>query len=142
METCTDGNRKSKKLSDRLDDIHDRFLYVLEQKRIYLDAHINLVKLSQLLCTNTTYLSRTINTHFHCNLKTLLNRYRIAYAKELLKGEKCNINTLPARCGFVSRSTFYAAFFRFEHTTPIEYWTRHHDIEVDEERPIMKRTGT
>lgn len=116
--------------NDRLNAIYEKLLYVLEQKKIYLDAHINLVKLSQLLCTNTTYLSRVINQHFHCNLKTLLNRYRVNYAKQLLTRKKCVIMTLPAQCGFISRSTFYAAFTKFEHITPADYRTQHRSKEL------------
>ena len=83
--------------------------------------NINLTKLSQMLYTNTTYLSKVVNKYFGCNLKTLLNRYRVDYAKELLRKDECNMEELPARCGFISRSTFYTAFMKFEHMTPSDY---------------------
>lgn len=74
-----------------------------------------------MLFTNTTYLSKVVNRFFGCNLKTLLNRYRVEYAKTLLKDEDCNMDELPSQCGFVSRSTFYAAFMKFQHMTPTDY---------------------
>lgn len=116
--------------AERMKNIHENFLYVLENKKIYLDAHINLTKLSRLLCTNATYLSKMINTYFKCNLKTLLNQYRINHAKELLKKDNCNIQSLPAQCGFISRSTFYAAFTKFEHVTPTDYRAKHQSMEI------------
>ena len=74
-----------------------------------------------MLYTNTTYLSRIINKYFGCNLKALLNRYRVKHAKDLLGDEDCNMEELPAKCGFASRSAFYNAFVRFEHMTPSDY---------------------
>ena len=71
--------------------------------------------------TNTTYLSNTINEYFGCNLKTLLNRYRIEYAKQMLRARKCSIKDLPGLCGFASRSAFYVSFQKMEGTTPLHY---------------------
>lgn len=101
--------------------LYENIRFVLESRKVYLDKDINLVKLSQMLYTNTTYLSKVVNKYFGCNLKTLLNRYRVEYAKELLAKEDCNMEHLPAQCGFISRSTFYTAFMRFEHMTPTDY---------------------
>ena len=39
---------------------------------------------SALLETNQTYLSNVVNKYFGCNLKELVNTYRVEYAKELL----------------------------------------------------------
>ena len=69
--------------------------------------------------TNTSYLSGVVNGCFSCNLKTLVNRYRIEYAKELLVSQKCNLHEIPRLCGFSSRSAFYAAFQRLEGKIPM-----------------------
>lgn len=111
-------------ITEKMKEIYENLLYVFDHKQIYLDAHLNLVKLSHTLFTNTTYLSRVINVYFHCNLKTLLNKYRIDYAKELLKKDECDLRTLPGKCGFLSRSTFYSAFAKFEHITPTAFRAR------------------
>ncbi|MCS2930570.1 AraC family transcriptional regulator [Bacteroides ovatus] len=111
-------------ITEKMKEIYENLLYVFDHKQIYLDAHLNLVKLSHTLFTNTTYLSRVINVYFHCNLKTLLNKYRIDYAKELLKKDECDLRTLPGKCGFLSRSTFYSAFTKFEHITPTAFRAR------------------
>lgn len=117
---------KSRRIKQMLKSIS----YLLEEKKIYLDPHINLYGLSLLLCTNTTYLSKIINSQFGCNLKTLLNRYRVDYAKKLLKKEKCVVKDLPPLCGFLSRSTFYAVFTKFEHITPVEFRQRYKSSEL------------
>ncbi len=116
--------------SGRMKEIYETILYCMNNKRIYLDRNINLSKFSLLLCTNVTYLSKTINTFFKCNLKTLLNKYRVEYAKELLKKEECDLKTLPQRCGFASRSSFYAAFMKYEHSTPMDFRAHYQSIEI------------
>ena len=101
--------------------LYENMRFVLESRKVYLDKDINLVKLSQMLYTNTTYLSKVVNKYFGCNLKTLLNGYRVEHAKQLLKSETCSMSELATRCGFLSRSTFYATFMKFEHMTPTDY---------------------
>ena len=101
--------------------LYDNLRFILESRKVYLDRNINLTKLSQMLYTNTTYLSKVVNKYFGCNLKTLLNRYRVDYAKELLRKDECNMEELPARCGFISRSTFYTAFMKFEQVPSIRH---------------------
>lgn len=118
-----DGMLEVEKISatPKMKLLHENILFVLENRKVYLDKTISLAKLSQMLFTNTTYLSKVVNRFFGCNLKTLLNRYRVEYAKALLKDEDCNMDELPSQCGFVSRSTFYAAFMKFQHMTPTDY---------------------
>lgn len=44
--------------------------------------------------------------------------------------EECDLKSLPKRCGFASRSTFYAAFMKFEHTTPMDFRAHFMSIEI------------
>ena len=65
--------------------IYKGILYQLEIRRAFLDSSLSLKKLSVMLETNQTYLSNAVNRYFGCHLKELLNRYRVEYAKELLR---------------------------------------------------------
>lgn len=71
--------------------------------------------------TNTTYLSNAINEVFHCNVKTLINWYRVQYAKTILSKKMYSLKDIPFVCGFSSKSTFYAAFKKYEGITPYQY---------------------
>ena len=90
--------------------IYKAILYQLEIRQIFLDTSLSLKKLSDLLETNQTYLSNVVNKYFGCNLKELVNGYRVEYAKELLGFGRCALNDLPRSCGFASKSAFYSAF--------------------------------
>ena len=65
--------------------IYKKLLYQLEIRMVFLDSELSLTKLSVMIDTNQTYLSNVVNRYFECNLKGLLNRYRVEYAKELLQ---------------------------------------------------------
>ena len=66
-------------------NIYKGILYQLEIRQVFLDTSLSLKKLSELLETNQTYLSNVVNKYFGCNLKELVNSYRVEYAKELLE---------------------------------------------------------
>ena len=110
--------------------IYKGILYQLEIRQVFLDTSLSLKKLSELLETNQTYLSNVVNKYFGCNLKELVNTYRVEYAKELLCSRRCALIELPCSCGFASKSAFYSAFSRIVGVSPLSYQTqerrRHH----------------
>jgi len=101
--------------------IYKNLLYQLELRQVFLDTELSLKKLSVLLETNQTYVSRVVNRCFSCTLKELVNRYRVEYAKELLRSGRCPLGEVPGRCGFASKSAFYAAFARETGGSPMRY---------------------
>lgn len=104
--------------------IYKGILYQLELRQVFLDSSLSLKGLSDLLETNQTYLSNVVNKYFGCNLKELLNGYRVEYAKELLSSGRCALSDLPRRCGFASKSAFYSAFSRMVGVSPLLYQSR------------------
>ena len=101
--------------------IYKNLLYQLEIKKVFLDSELSLKKLSAMIDTNQTYLSNVVNRYFECNLKGLLNRYRVEYAKELLRAGCSILENLPKKCGFASKSPFYVAFKKVVGMTPMKY---------------------
>jgi AraC-like DNA-binding protein len=121
------------KIGRRCDsDLYTSIVYNFEVRKVYLDPSLNLVKLSHIVGTNTTYLSNVINKYFKCNLKNLINRYRVEYAKYLLDFEREPICQLPKKCGFTSRSVFYVAFKKVIGITPLQYVISENAEDKDE----------
>ena len=109
------GSRSSQTVSRRKQEKSivsyiNMYCIILEVRQVFLDPKLSLKKLSNMIETNQTYLSNVVNRYFGCHLKELVNTYRVEYAKELLRSGKCLPEELPQRCGFLSRSAFYAAF--------------------------------
>ena len=102
-------------------ELYKYVLYYLEVRQAFLDPKLSLKKLSDMIETNQTYLSNVVNRYFGCHLKELVNTYRVEYAKELLRSGKCMPEELPQRCGFLSRSAFYAAFKKVTGASPKRY---------------------
>lgn len=98
--------------------IYNKVIDCLENKKMFLDPDLSLIKFSKIVGTNTTYLSNTINQHFNCNFRTLVNQYRIRFAQRALKDGTLTLNSIPMGTGFTSKSSFYDWFLRVTGTTP------------------------
>ena len=114
-------------------DIYKDVLHSLEVDKVFLNPSLSLMKFSVIVGTNTTYLSNAVNEHCGCNLRALVNRYRIEYAKKLLDSGECGINELPKKSGFASRSAFYSAFQKMEGVPPISYLTKKRRLATEDE---------
>lgn len=105
-------------------EIYKSLLYQLEIRKVFLNPKLSLKKLSMMIETNQTYLSNVVNRYFGCNLNELVNSYRIEYAKELLSVGGCGPENIATKCGFASRSPFYASFKKIVEMTPMRYMTK------------------
>ena len=105
-------------------EIYKSLLYQLEIRKVFLNPKLSLKKLSMMIETNQTYLSNVVNRYFGCNLNELVNSYRIEYAKELLSVGGCGPENIATKCGFASRSPFYASFKKIVGMTPMRYMTK------------------
>lgn len=104
-----------------MDSIERKVTALLEDKKVFLDPDMSLQKLSSLTSTNATYLSNTVNDCFGCNFRTLLNKYRIEYAKFQISNEGGLVKDIYKNCGFVSRSAFYRSFKQETGLTPLQF---------------------
>ena len=90
--------------------IYKGILYQLEIRRAFLDSSLSLKKLSMMLETNQTYLSNAVNRYFGCHLKELLNRYRVEYAKELLRNGRLSAGRGSVTERFRFEESFLSGF--------------------------------
>ncbi|WP_430411797.1 helix-turn-helix domain-containing protein [Kordia sp.] len=85
-----------------------------EQGTLFVNPDCTLSFLAQELATNTTYLSKVINTHKKQSYTEYLVNLRISYALKRLKNEKrfraYSIVSIANDCGFKSAKSFSRAF--------------------------------
>ena len=62
---------------------------------IFLAVRLQVAGNRVVVGTNTTYLSNTVNEMFGCNLKSLINWYRVQYAKDVLRRGICRLKDIP-----------------------------------------------
>ncbi|WP_238601920.1 helix-turn-helix domain-containing protein, partial [Chryseobacterium lathyri] len=104
--------------------IYDDIITLFENDKIYLDTNFNISTLAEILNTNVSYVSRTINSTAGSNFNTFLNTYRIQYIKKLMHDDdydRYKLTYLYTQAGFKNQSTFNKVFKDLEGVTPTEY---------------------
>jgi AraC-like DNA-binding protein len=99
----------------------------MQTARPYLNPELTLGELANQLRTNTSLLSRVINTCFGQNFNDYINTYRIAEAERKLQDPLYQHYTLLAvalESGFNSKSTFNRVFKKLKSATPSEVASR------------------
>ncbi len=101
---------------------------LLERQEIYCKPDLRLDDLAEMLHTNKTYVSLVINESFHTSFYTLINRYRVKKAVDLLEKQQVQVKDIWAQSGFHSQSVFNAVFKKEMQLTPSE-WLKKQNVE-------------
>jgi AraC-like DNA-binding protein len=107
-----------------LDNWKQTISSVMQSQKLYEDAELTLSQLAKQLSTNTSVLSKIINTGFQMNFNDFVNEYRINAMMEKLKAGEQKKQTLLGiafDCGFNSKATFNRAFKKQTDLSPKEW---------------------
>jgi AraC-like DNA-binding protein len=77
--------------------------------------------------TNRKILSATINSYFGMNFNSLINFYRVEFAKKLLINQEyknIKMEAIGHRSGFSTRQSFYLSFNKYVGMSPAEFQQR------------------
>lgn len=94
---------------------------VLIENRRFMDDSLTLQELAAKLNTNTSDLSKAINTHYEVNFRTLINKLRIEKSVKLLSDSSFNhysIEGIAKEVGYKNLSTFNKNFKTLIGVTP------------------------
>lgn len=112
--------------------IYVKLKNLLEEDKIFRQKDLTESKIAEILDTNTTYISSIINNRFGVPFKTLLNKYRIDEARQLLVSKEYSnysIEGIASEVGYQSRSAFYQVFKQNTGMTPTAYVKTYKEIE-------------
>lgn len=112
-----------------------RLLELIETEKPYLDSEITLPKLGNMLGLNTYQTSYLINTGFHENFFTFINRHRIAECKYMLADKKwdhLSVLAIAFEAGFNSKTAFNTAFKKSTGLSPKEFRAQKNPIPGSE----------
>ena len=107
-----------------MNELKGKIVNVLVKKKKFKDKEYSAKRLADDLHTNTRYISAVVSVCFDMNYTSLVNKYRIDYAKKVLVDKRCRglrMEEISDMCGFSNRQSFYAAFYKFTGTTPRRY---------------------
>lgn len=99
--------------------------HIMEDNSVICNPDFCLNTLSQMVNSNTKYVSWVINKSYGKNFKSFLNEYRIRIASQLLSDTSQIVNTTIAgiseRVGYKSPASFHQAFKKIYGMTPAAY---------------------
>lgn len=82
----------------------------LELEKVYLEASYSRSDMARELEISESVLSRVMNQHYNDNFPSVLNKFRISEACQLLEETKAPINVIANEVGFNSLATFNRVF--------------------------------
>lgn len=105
----------------KMEELYNKLFIKLEKEKVYLDSSLTISKLSDLVDSNTNYVSKCINQKYGINFNSILNKYRVKEAKMLFRQNALDNYTMAAigeMCGFTSISVFNRSFKKETGITP------------------------
>ncbi len=111
--------------SEALDELEAKIRQVILHSSAIFDPDFSLVQLTEIVGSNSRYVSQCINERFGCNFRTLVNKARIREA--MRRFDDCrtygdySIEGVAESVGFRSRSSFSIWFKRFTGLAAAEY---------------------
>ena len=111
-----------------MDEMQEKIMKIIVFDKKYKDKDYSAKKLAEEIGTITRYISAVVNTRFHCNFTSFINKYRIEEAMSLLVDKRyidLNVADIGDMVGFANRQSFYASFYRILGITPRDYRIKH-----------------
>jgi YesN/AraC family two-component response regulator len=110
---------------EQMESIYTKVCHQLITLQDFKNPELNLSYLSNLIGSNSKYVSQSIKLHTGKNFNAFIHAIRIAEAKKLMftmeENKLFNINDLMLEVGYNSRSTFNQAFHKETGMSPQEF---------------------
>lgn len=109
--------------SDKEKELYGKVEELMQKEKVYRSKDVSLAKISEILNTNRTYISRVINKYSGLSFYDYINRYRIREAIAMLSEPEVEVplKVLYDDLGFNSNSVFYRAFVKETGVPPSYY---------------------
>lgn len=101
-------------------------------KQLFRKNDLSLPELAEALGVSVHQTSELLNVHLGVNFYDYINRYRLAYACQLLSDPKCQLRVLDVafEAGFSNKNSFYRYFRDAYKMTPVEYRNRYTEVTL------------
>ena len=103
----------------------ERIHLIREEIRAFIESNymkeLSMQDVARQLRYADTYFCKLFKQCFHTNFSAYLNEYRIARARELVRGSRRSIKEISAACGYSDPNYFGRVFKQLTGMTPTEY---------------------
>ena len=108
-------------------ETEEKLVETIKDKKLYLEEHLTMNDLTDLMHTNKNYLSEVIARSRFQSFYKLVNTMRIEHACEMLKNDPtAKLEQVALTSGFSSGSSFSQVFKRLMDISPKEYISQIH----------------
>lgn len=104
-----EGNNSRQNI-EQLREIAEKLDYILRNNKMYTNPELTIQDLAEIIGTNRSYVSSSINIFYNQNFCTYINQYRLNDLKDTIIEEgKVTQKELAVKCGFGSIDTMKRA---------------------------------
>jgi len=89
-----------------MDELQEKIMKIIVFDKKYRDKDYSAKQLAEDIGTNTRYISAVVNSRFHCNFTSFVNKYRIDDAMSILVDKRyqdLNVEEVGTMVGFSNR---------------------------------------
>lgn len=103
-------------------ELMQRINELMERKKLYLDSELKVSDIAHAFKLHRNDISACINSQTGCTFTQYVNRYRVDYAKQLLRQQpEKKISTVWTEAGFGTEQTFFKIFRAATGVSPKEW---------------------
>ncbi len=131
QEQALEEARRQRTSTKEYRDLQNKVRQYMESERPYRNPNFRLSDLAKTVDSTPAVISLMLNQNMETNFYDYINRYRLEDFKRKYKSPSYhNLSTsaIYEKCGF-KKTTFFAAFKKFEGCTPLE-WMKRADGEI------------
>ena len=113
-------------------------LHKVRDEQYFLKSDLTIETLADVLNTNRSYLSVSINRFCDKGFSVWLNNFRIQHAEQLMReNPSIALKDLPEQCGYATTGTFVRNFKRCHNMSPSEFMNK---LLIEQTLPKVEKT--
>ncbi|RGV56253.1 AraC family transcriptional regulator [Bacteroides intestinalis] len=140
IKKCDEGDMpKSHSVSmDQYELLFWQALHKVRDEQYFLKSDLTIETLADVLNTNRSYLSVSINRFCDKGFSVWLNNFRIQHAEQLMReNPSIALKDLPEQCGYATTGTFVRNFKRCHNMSPSEFMNK---LLIEQTLPKVEKT--
>ncbi len=125
------SSQDTEQVPDKLDRLYLQLIQIMEEQHIYRDSSLTLEKLSSILSTNRTYLSKAIRLKTGMSYSAFINELRLNESIRILSSSSSPevVKSVANAVGFYNQSTFYRLFKQKTNLSPAQFRQQSYNLE-------------
>lgn len=124
IEPVVDENKETQYLEvkPKFALMSEAFEKLINEKQIFLNGHLSIEEVAQMLGTNRTYVTRMVKECYGETFTAIINKHRLDYAKKYMsENPGMKLDVVAAESGFGSTSAFSKVFKEAEGISPSQW---------------------